>query len=193
GSRRYQSATTTCDGWEGLASKGVNYRANVAIADRDRPASRPLPCRSNRSVRRPASQVCGRAVRLNASKDRVAAPSIDEPLQWRGASASFPRHGFSIPEALKARLTKGPNPAGYPCRDTLVIPSRRVPGGLPPVRLGPQQASAAIDRCSFAPDNSSGNRPEFVRAADKSLAIPSRTTAPTHRGTRDNWRDNQWQ
>src|SRR5438552_1169616 len=33
GSRRHQSATTTCNGGEGLAPKGVNYRANVAIAD----------------------------------------------------------------------------------------------------------------------------------------------------------------
>src|SRR5205823_3152135 len=118
---------------------------------------------SNGSVRRPASQVCGRALRLNVSKDRVAAHPTDKPLRWRDASASFPRRNFSIPEAPKARLTRGPNPAGYPYRETLVTPSRRV--RLPRrsfqrVWLGPkagrheaQQASAAIDRCSFAPDN----------------------------------------
>jgi hypothetical protein len=32
GSRRHQSATTTCNGGEDLALKDVNYRANVAIA-----------------------------------------------------------------------------------------------------------------------------------------------------------------
>src|SRR5207245_4563471 len=133
---------------------------------------------------------------LHESNARVAAHSIAEPLRWRDASASFPRRDFSIPEAPQARLTRGPGPAGYPYRETLVTPSRRV--RLPRrsfqrVWLGPkagrheaQQASAAIDRCSFASDNSSVSPPKFVRAADKRLATPSTTTAPARRRDRDN-------
>src|SRR4029077_1585246 len=117
--------------------------------------------------------------------DRVAAHPIDVPLRWRDASTSFPRRGFSIPEAPKARLTMGPDPAGYPYRETSVTPSRPVPRNLPPVRLGPRQASAAIDRCSFAPDNFSVSPPKFVCAADKPLATPSMTTAPARRRAPD--------
>src|SRR5215469_12212498 len=114
-----------------------------ATACGDRVASQRLLCRNSWSVRRSASQVCGRAVRRYASRDRVAVHSIDEPLRWRDASASFPRRGFSIPGAPEARLTRGPDPAGYPYRETLVTPSRRVRGGLPQLRIGPRQASTA--------------------------------------------------
>src|SRR5215472_3667039 len=153
----------------------------LATVRGDRFASQRLLCRRSWSVRRRATQVCGRGLRLHGSRGRVAAHSIDEPLRWRAASASFPHRGFSIPGAPKARLTRDPDPAGCPYRETLVTPSRRVPGGLPPVPLGPRQASTAIDLCSVAPDNFLLSAPRFVCAAHRCLATLSMTTAPARR------------
>src|SRR5262249_37089724 len=68
----------------------------LATVRGDRFASQRLLCRRSWSVRRRATQVCGRGLRLYGSRGRVAAHSIDEPLRWRAASASFPHRGFSI-------------------------------------------------------------------------------------------------
>src|SRR5215469_9724511 len=101
----------------------ISNVAPSATARGDRFASRQLASRSSWSVQRHASQVSDRVLRRYGSRDRLAAHAIDEPLRWRDASASFPRRGFSTPGAPKARLTRDPDRAGYPYRETLTTPS----------------------------------------------------------------------
>src|SRR5262249_49866815 len=139
-----------------------------------------------------AGQVCDRVLRLNGSRDTVAAHSIDEPLRWPDASASFRRRGFSISGAPKVRLTRDRDPAWYPCRETLTTPSPRVRGSLPLACVGPPQALTAVDRCSFARDNFSVCHSKFVCAADKPLATLPTITAPAFRCVPATWRHYAW-